>query len=523
MKKVALFLILVPISLCGQQSAIDSLRRYLPAVSPEEELKVYLELANKYRGIDYDSLHFFANKALKIAQNNRDTSSEISALNIIGTAYFFTGDYNESIDAYQKGVDHALMKRDSLNLGKLYNNIGMVYSYNKDYTRSIEFLIEARKIRDVTGDPKISSTVNNLGIAYMNMSDLDPALQYFKEALQLKKQYNQRSALSNTLNNIGIILRRQEQFEEAIPYYEEAIDLAIEFEDNTKLANAYNNIGVVYDKIGNKSKALEYFEKSALIKNELGDKVGLIRSWNNMARIKVSAGRINEAFQYLNRGDSVAALSDPEIMVDERMLIRSKVNAEAGNHRVAYDFMVSAYDEKTKQLTEDRNKQIAELEVSYNTAKKEAEIERLALENELNEAKLRVSRIQTYGTALIGLLVAVSITIYFLMRFKKQQAEKLASEHQLDALRKRFIEIHEGTPALDINFEIGELNDKLHNQLTEREFEALRLSLMGKTNQEIAEELYISMSTVKFHLRNSYQKMGVQNRKEAFEYVVKTS
>jgi len=50
--------------------------------------------------------------------------------------------------------------------------------------------------------------------------------------------------------------------------------------------------------------------------------------------------------------------------------------------------------------------------------------------------------------------------------------------------------------------------------LTEREEEVLLTVARGRTNAEIADELYISLSTVKTHLASLMQKLGARNRVE---------
>jgi DNA-binding NarL/FixJ family response regulator len=54
--------------------------------------------------------------------------------------------------------------------------------------------------------------------------------------------------------------------------------------------------------------------------------------------------------------------------------------------------------------------------------------------------------------------------------------------------------------------------------LTDRELEILRLVAHGYTNGRIARELWVTEQTVKFHLSNTYRKLGVANRTEASRY-----
>jgi DNA-binding NarL/FixJ family response regulator len=52
-------------------------------------------------------------------------------------------------------------------------------------------------------------------------------------------------------------------------------------------------------------------------------------------------------------------------------------------------------------------------------------------------------------------------------------------------------------------------------ELSAREWEVLGLAAQGMTNPQIADALSVSENTVKFHLQNIFQKLGVSNRTEA--------
>lgn len=58
----------------------------------------------------------------------------------------------------------------------------------------------------------------------------------------------------------------------------------------------------------------------------------------------------------------------------------------------------------------------------------------------------------------------------------------------------------------------------LHEELTEREFEILLLIAEGKSNQEIADELFIALKTVKTHVSNILNKLNVSDRTQAVIY-----
>ena len=57
--------------------------------------------------------------------------------------------------------------------------------------------------------------------------------------------------------------------------------------------------------------------------------------------------------------------------------------------------------------------------------------------------------------------------------------------------------------------------------LTTRELEVLQEVASGLSNKEIGEKLFISEKTVKNHLTNIYQKLGVSDRTQALLFAIK--
>lgn len=62
-----------------------------------------------------------------------------------------------------------------------------------------------------------------------------------------------------------------------------------------------------------------------------------------------------------------------------------------------------------------------------------------------------------------------------------------------------------------------------HDELTSREMEILLLMAEGKSNQDIADELFIALKTVKTHVSNILSKLQVQDRTQAVIYAFKHS
>lgn len=81
--------------------------------------------------------------------------------------------------------------------------------------------------------------------------------------------------------------------------------------------------------------------------------------------------------------------------------------------------------------------------------------------------------------------------------FKKEVSEKLEHRHEVE---EEF---------------------RLYEELTSREKEVLLLIAQGKSNQEIADECFITLKTVKTHVSNILSKLQVEDRTQATIYAFK--
>ena len=106
--------------------------------------------------------------------------------------------------------------------------------------------------------------------------------------------------------------------------------------------------------------------------------------------------------------------------------------------------------------------------------------------------------------------LAVAVIGSLLHGHRSRQASPTATE---DALEGRVTAIDHVRPVM-LSETCGPLSLR-REPLTDRETEVLTLLATGMSNAEIGAELFISVNTVKSHLKNVYGKLGVDNRTRA--------
>jgi DNA-binding CsgD family transcriptional regulator len=110
------------------------------------------------------------------------------------------------------------------------------------------------------------------------------------------------------------------------------------------------------------------------------------------------------------------------------------------------------------------------------------------------------------------LTVALSIIGYLTIRNKNHRIERMHAE-----LRNFLLEVEDLKLALadKKEWENNKINELLEKyEITDREADVLHMISHGYNNAEIADKLFISINTVKYHIKNLYLKLDAKNRVE---------
>ncbi|WP_221412666.1 LuxR C-terminal-related transcriptional regulator [Fulvivirga lutimaris] len=488
--------------------------------SIDESLKKAFEAQNPEEGLSY------LNK-VSSAANSANDSTKLEYFIAKGVAHGQLGNADSSFVFLDQAEQLAKTLTNDLQLIKVFNTKGLVLMGLSKYEEALDIFKQGLAIGEGKDEEQylvaVRKILGNSGGIFYQLGDFEGAIRNTARALDISRQLNDFSGLAYNNLRLAISYQAIDSLDKCVNHLTQANRLLQDLGDTTTLLYVENTLGMVYDKKQDFNNSLVHYQAG----NKLAK---AIKNEEEIIHTTLSIGQT-----YFKLGDLKTAQSIANSVIEQ-----TEANGMANHKQAAYSLLydISVKRNNWKEALTNRNKsleikdsisnadvksRIAELETKYETEKKEAEISRLSLENDLKTANLAKSRNATIALGVGGTLTIILLIVFFTLRHKKQLAEKEAQELQMDALKKRFMELHASPAELAVALEFKELNNKLNTELTEREFEALKLSLEGKTNTEIADQLFISVSTVKFHLRNTYSKMGVGNRKEAFQLMLKTS
>ena len=448
------------------------------------------------------------NEAVKLAESIKNNAALKSIANYLAVNYSYMGLSDSAIFYYNKSIDACIALNDSLTLPKILINLGDEYTTNSDYLNAINYSLEAVKIKESLNDySNIVYYYQKLGEIYKSSGEKAKWEEYVLKGYELirNEEYSSVSSVAAIYNDLGGIAEIKENYEEALMYYDTLISYCRENEYQNGIGVALRNSATIYKVLGNNEKALEL----ALESNEYNShsNYSLICNNNLLSELYSAQNDLSQAAKYAHE-----TLSNKNIdnYPEERLRalnVLYETNKEQQNFEGAlfWNEQINALSDSIRD-SEVRTA-IMDIEIAYQTERKEQQIELLTTEN-----KLKNQRIRAGIFLLAGLLVTILLILYVL-RIRKKQAQLIQNDLQQQVLRSQM------NPHFIFNVLGSIQNFLLSNNTTKASNYLTQFASFTRSTLEFSSEESISLSRELEMLRN-YIELEQMRMPDKFNFTI---
>lgn len=218
-----------------------------------------------------------------------------------GTAAYEAGDYAVAINAWQAGLEEAQRSGSARQASVFLYPLGLAYEQLNRYEEALDYYQQALQLRrqldDVPGQIKV---LNNLGIVSDKISRYEQALDLYQQALALIRQNKDIEAEGRTLTNIGIIYFHAGRYAAALDSLQQALTLYRQIGKRGQEASVLNNIGDIYERWGRYQEALNAYRQALSLQQQFDETDAQGRTLNNIGVIYWRLAQYDEALAYYN-------------------------------------------------------------------------------------------------------------------------------------------------------------------------------------------------------------------------------
>jgi DNA-binding CsgD family transcriptional regulator/tetratricopeptide (TPR) repeat protein len=543
------------------QSKIDSLKTLLETeTNLQQRVNLLNELALEQRSKDLNTAFLNVRTAHEISIQNNFVRELGVSQSVLGLLYSYTDLLDSAIYWNRSAIPFLLPSNDSLEISRNYNRLGSDYLLSNKPQDAAEFILLAA---GWANSPKVKTIAyNNLGMISKKNGDYARAVFYYLNALKEHEKINEPLSKMRVLNNLGALYIQKKDYVKAQNCFEEAYGIVQATNDPESKAQVLGGLGITTHHLGTKTDALNYLTESASIFKKLGltsdygkqilsiadiqselknyklaeenyhlaeqillekkDTYALSAVYNNLSECLINQKKQKQAAEYLEKAYKLS-LTYKDLNFN-RLIVKnlSSIYETLGQPEKALKYR-KIYEELHEEMVNvAENVKYAELNHVYETSKKEKKIE---------QQKEQISEMKSSRQGYIYLLISLAILVViigwlFRKRIKHQQsleenissiAKQISSlKSENVALKSKLVQTEKELQSLVLKY--SEAKEKLPPNLvglSKREHEVLLFIAEGLSDKEIAEKIFVSVNTVKTHVRRIYDKLLVNSRMEA--------
>lgn len=413
----------------AQNAKIDGLlEEYDKAETDSAKLAINNQVIWQYLFSDKDKAWEYILISEDLARKKGQAYGYISLINIKGIYFDVNDEPDSSLYYFKKAIELSAEHKTLDHHEHSLNNLGMYYWNKGQLEDALKSFLESLSINEKRlgkDNDYQDAILNNIGLLYQELNLYSKAITYHLKAYDQRRKRRPTAALMASLNNLGICYNSLGETGSAKKYLFKGIELRDSVNDEMNYYKIASTLASTFYMEKDYAKAFEYTKISAHrpenVPFPLNDKV---RVYNDMAYHFLRLKQVDSALYYAEEGENIIGSdTDFAMLIPELYLALNNAYLMKGDFETASEYNEQFLRLVERKFNEESSNALQELEVKYETEKKD---------KELLEAALELSAAQKTRNMILGGALVLLLILLLIFNAQRLKTKQLKVENELN-------------------------------------------------------------------------------------------
>lgn len=342
----------------------------------------------------------------------------------------------------------------------IYVSLGQVYFSQTDYQQSLNYELMALKTAESVHDTtmQLCQINNHIGITLFHLEDYEKAIDYFKNAIETAKRYKDNETIYTlAINIVDSYVKIKKPLDAKVFLENISKNYAKPKDDiqlNSRIAGSYLT---VYMLLKQYQLAKTYSDQllSMLNNNKIGQ-IDISVIYVLLIKYYIFSNQYSLARIYLTKNDSLALKSGDPVRIGNNNYWWFVLDTSQHHYQSAIAHLLGYHQIKDSVYTVAKSRQVQQLQIQFETQKKESQISLLNQTTKLDHASLQRANL-VKNITIGGIILALIIAGLFYRQYRQKQKANLAITQKNELITQK-------------NELITQKNEMLQHLLTEKEW-----------------------------------------------------
>jgi eukaryotic-like serine/threonine-protein kinase len=226
---------------------------------------------------------------------------DVATLLAMGRVEILSGNDQASLDPLNRALSLAIAMDNQEQKGTILHVLGAAYSDLNKPDDALQYYKQALEIRQRLGQKKgIADGLNQIAQTYGGLGKSDLAYQNYNGALQIYREIGDRQDTGAVLVNLGQFQDDHGKLDDALKLFKESLQIQRDVHNQDGEALCLNNIGNTYLAKGDYDNARIYFEQALQLRENINVPSDIATTLHNLAEVSTKSGQYDQALsQYM--------------------------------------------------------------------------------------------------------------------------------------------------------------------------------------------------------------------------------